>query len=255
MRRNKFAKTIGYCFLLSLQLVTANAVRAQENFRVGRPAAAATTGTLTVKTTYGESIPSTTLKANATLNLEEQPNPSYQNAIFDWQNKNLPAKLQDRYGATTDSASNGQHRGLKAHLGGAFSVLGTVVGSVASSYIPVASVAQRNRSSEPNIAIEAGHCPAAFDPAFQVPVRWWDILSSEEVSPSFGPQWTVNPNGSIYDVSPYTGAERGNQGHAINERTMVNLRQILLTVGKFPPFPEGSKVRCYHLIFDGSAGI
>ncbi len=170
-------------------------------------------------------------------------------------------------------------------MGGAFSRLGTVVGSVASSYIPVASVALGNRSnSEPKIAIEAGHCPAAFDPAFQVPVRWWDILSSEEANPSLGPQWKfwliavqnvfqsharelretpgvaslhviVNPNGSIYDVSPYTGAERGNQGHAISERTMVNLRQILLSVGRFPPFPAGSKVRCYHLIFDGSAGI
>jgi hypothetical protein len=215
------------------------------------------------------------------MNLEERTAPLYQHAIVDWQTRNLP-QLDVRNGITTDSGVNNHHRGLKAHVGNAFtSVLGTAV----SAYVPMAHVPLRTvpTNTEPTISIEPGHCPAASDPAFQIPVKWWDALSREEGSPSLGPQWKlwltavryvfqaharelhetpgvasvhvmINPDGSIFNVTPYTGLERGNAGYAINARTLANLRQIVLNVGKFPPFPAGSKVRCYHLIFNGSAG-
>jgi hypothetical protein len=294
MKQSKIAKTIGCCFLLSLQLVTPDSVRAQENLRISRTTAPNTEQT---RTTYGapaqpryepaesdeiststspsdanaESIPGALLKANTKLNSEDKPIPPYQKAIIEWQNKNLPTALENLDGATMGSANNRHHKGLTAHLGGALSVLGTVAGP----YIPGASVIpKKGPSSEPRIRVQTGLCPAAFDPAFQVPVIWWEIVASEESKPRLGRQWKlwlsavqnvfqahaielhdtpgvallhviVNPNGSIFNITPLRGSER----------TIVNLRQIILSVGSFPPFPEGSKAHCYHLVFDGSAGI
>jgi len=303
MKESKLAKTICCSFALGLLLLPASPVRAQESFRISRPKADETPqptpsyskpiqpssppmASEEVQATVpsassAEPAPRNALQANATLNLEERTAPLYQNAIVDWQNRNLP-QLDARNGATTDGGLNNHHRGLKAHVGGAFS---SVLGSVASAYVPMAHVPLRSvpTNSEPTISIEPGHCPAAFDPAFQVPVKWWDSLSREEGSPTLGPQWKlwltavryvfqahaadlhetpgvaslhvmVNPDGSIYNITPYNGAERGNAGYAVNGRTLANLRQILINVGKFPPFPAGSQVRCYHLIFNGSAG-
>ena len=320
MKQNKLAKTIGCCFLLSLQLGASNSIRAQGH-RIPRPSAAAASAAATGSgstssstpapptakvTTDAQaqpsdeaqptgsttspaassptganlaSIPTNTLKANASVTLEEQPNPAYPHAIINWQNKNLPNDLQERYGGTTDNSNGGPHKGLKAHLGGA---MVKAVGTVANAYVPIASVHLTN--AEPKIEIVPGHCPAAFDPAFQIPVRWWDTLSQEEGSAALGPQWKlwltavqyvfqaharelretpgvaslhvmVNPDGSFFNISIYSGAERGNQGHNMNARTMEHLRQIIMSIGQLPPFPAWSKVRCYHLIFNGSAGI
>lgn len=228
-------------------------------------------------------LPSNLHMANATVNLLEQsnqPNPSSMDAIYDWQSKNMPTNLKGRTGASEADVFSSQHRGLKSHLGGALSVM---VGTVANSYMPVRNVQLPGApQGDPKISIEPGHCPAAFDPAFQVPVKWWSILSTEEGQPVLRDQWKfwlsavkdvfqahafelhetpgvaslhvmVNPDGSIFNISPYTGAERGNSGYAINGRTMANLQHIILSVGRFPPFPRGSQVRCYHLVVDGSS--
>ena len=129
-------------------------------------------------------IPNSIHKASASLNVDDMPSPLSTTAIFDWQNKNLP-NLHDQTGATTD---NTRHKGLKAHLGGAFSVIGSSVGTVANAYVPIANTGMK--LAEPKITVEAGHCPAANDPAFQVPVTWWSDLSKEENSAMLGPQWT-----------------------------------------------------------------
>ena len=227
------------------------------------------------------SVPGKVLQANASVDLEEQQNARYPETISNWENRKLRDSLKAQSG-TADESNNGSHKGLKSHVGGAVSKLGLVVGTVANAYIPVASVHLTN--ADPKIEIVPGHCPAAFDPAFQIPVRWWDILSTEEGDRTFGPQWKlwlsavqavfqsharelretpgvaslhimVNPDGSILRISIYSGAERGNAGHTMNARTMEHLYQIIQSVGQLPAFPAGSKVRCYHLIFNGSAGI
>lgn len=226
------------------------------------------------------SVPGKMLQANASVDLEEQQNLRYPETISNWESRKLRETLQSQTGTADGNA--GSHRGLKAHVGGAVGKLGLVVGTVANAYVPVAAV--RLTNAEPKIEIVPGHCPAAFDPAFQVPVRWWDILSSEEGNPVFGPQWKlwlsavqavfqsharelketpgvgslhimVNLDGSIFNISVYSGAERGNAGRAVNGRTLEHLRQIILAVGQLPAFPARSQVRCYHLIFNGSAGI
>jgi hypothetical protein len=308
MNQGRCAKAIIYSALLMSSVFNADVLFAQENFRISRPSqaekdanafASAAPIQTALQSNFSAAISTpvqpydittsgvsgNTLKANATLNLEDQPSPQYQNAIFDWQNKNLPSSFAGQNGVASGDPNMPRHKGLKAHLGGAMVVLGGVAGSVAGSYVPVAPVRQAFRPGPvPKIDIVPGHCPAAFDPEFQVPVRWWDVLSHEESSAILGPPWKlwlaavknvfqahgrelhdtpgaaslhvmVNPDGSICNITPYTGAERGNAGTAISERAMQNLHRIVSSVGGFPPFPQGSQVRCYHLIFNGSAGI
>ncbi len=306
MTLNTLVKMTGYSFLLFLQLSITSAGQAQDSYRISRPTAS---DNQTIRTTYSaplqptfapqppgdpsgtspvdtnaEPVPSNMLTANASLNLEDQRNQTYQGAVFEWQNRNLPANLQVSDGATMQGAVNAPHKGLKSHLGGAFFKLGGVVGTMASAYVPGARLTAGITHAEPKIEVQAGHCPAASDPAFQVPTAWWSVLSGEENSRNLGPQWKlwlqavqfvfqahatelrqtpgvsslhviVNANGSIYNITPYTGAERGNQGYPINERSMENLQRMIVSIGSFPPFPAGSKVRAYHLIFNGSAGI
>jgi hypothetical protein len=229
--------------------------------------------------TAEDSQSNSALKANARFDSESQPSSPYRSPIVEWQAQNMPW-LQERNGATMGSAP---HKGFMGHVGGALFKVGGVVGTVASSYVPVATV-HGHLPPEPKITIDVGHCPAAFDPAFQVPVRWWDQLQYEQGCEVLGAQWKfwlvavqsvfesharelretpgvaslhviVNPDGSIFSLTPYTGAERAHQELPVNERTLAHLRQIVLSVGKFPPFPDGTRVRCYHLIFGGSAGI
>ncbi|MBS2004053.1 MAG: hypothetical protein JST44_21290 [Cyanobacteria bacterium SZAS LIN-5] len=208
----------------------------------------------------------------------------FYNRVMDWQSKNYPA-LQNSP-ATTDSAAQHTHHGLKSHFGSALfamvTVAGSVANSVAGSRASLVSVSQANHM--PALKVDAGHCPAMVDPAFQVPVRWWDALATELADPYMGPQWRfwlkavqdvfqcraeelkstpgaaalhviVNPNGTIFNMSPYTGFERSFANKPVSERMLLHLRDMVGTVGMFPPFPAGTKVRCYHLIFDGSSGI
>jgi hypothetical protein len=309
MKPRKLVKAVTCCLLLSIQFGKDVAVQAQGH-RVPRPSAKSApvieAGTAaTIQPGLGQtgapissipifpttnspspdsniaSVPSKVLQANASLDLEEQQNARYPETISNWENRKLRDSLKAQSG-TADGSNNGSHKGLKSHVGGAVSKLGLVVGTVANAYIPVTSVHLTN--ADPKIEIIPGHCPAAFDPAFQIPVRWWDILSTEEGDRTFGPQWKlwlsavqavfqsharelretpgvaslhimVNPDGSILRISIYSGAERGNAGHTMNARTMEHLYQIIQSVGQLPAFPAGSKVRCYHLIFNGSAGI
>ncbi|MFX7620736.1 hypothetical protein ABTJ52_20210, partial [Acinetobacter baumannii] len=66
----------------------------------------------------------------------------------------------------------------------------STIGTVASAYVPMGTVGLRNAPiKEPTISINPGHCPAAFDPAFQIPKTWWSDLSSEEGSRDLGPGW------------------------------------------------------------------
>ncbi len=212
------------------------------------------------------------------MTLESPSIPAFRNAVYAWEAKNNPAMHGQT--ATADNA----HHGLKSHLGGAFLAMASVAGTVANSYVPIATVSGGRRNNEPTINVDAGHCPAQVDPAFQVPVKWWDALSREQQDIVMGPQWKlwlqavqevfkarahelkstpgaaslhviVNPNGTIFNMSPYTGNERAHQELPISEPTLLHLRDMVGTMGSFPPFPGGTKVRCYHLIFDGSAGI
>lgn len=217
-------------------------------------------------------------QVKATLDVENDPQQLSMRAIMDWQNRNLP-DLHANNGATINSAQF-KHKGLKAHIGGA---LVSTVGTVANAYVPVAAVPFRTAPNRPpSISLSTAHCPAAVDPAFQVPKNWWSDLSTEEGSKDLGPEWKawlqavqyvfqsradqllatpgvaalhviINQDGSIYNATPYTGFERANAGYPTNQKTMANLRGIILSVGKFPPFPLGSKVPCYHLVVDGAA--
>ncbi|HEY9734278.1 MAG TPA: hypothetical protein V6C89_20370 [Drouetiella sp.] len=223
----------------------------------------------------------TPLHAIATMDQEmltaAQPTQSFYNSVVRWESKNSP-NLQSMSG-TAGSA----HHGLKAHLGGAFHAIRSVAGTVASAYVPI-TVPKQPDQAYAVLRVNAGHCPAMVDPAFQIPVRWWDDLAREQGDPYFGPQWSlwlkavkdvfesraselkytpgsaalhviVNPNGSIFNMSPYTGPERTNGDKPPSESTLLQLRDMVGIVGVFPPFPVGTKVRCYHLIFDGSSGI
>ncbi|HEY9760112.1 MAG TPA: hypothetical protein V6C97_33460 [Oculatellaceae cyanobacterium] len=217
-------------------------------------------------------------QVKATVDVENDPQQLSMRAIMDWQNKNLPDLHANMIG-TMDSAQF-KHKGLKAHLGGA---LVSTVGTVANAYVPMAAVPFRTAPNRaPTISLSTAHCPAAIDPAFQVPKNWWSDLSTEEESKDLGPEWKrwlqavqyvfqsraeqllttpgvaalhviINPDGSIYNATPYTGFERANAGYPTNQKTMMNLRGIILSVGKFPPFPLGSRVPCYHLVVDGAA--
>jgi hypothetical protein len=300
MNQGMHARAIVYSILLMSSVLNANVLFAQESFRISRPSQAETDAAVAsvapVQTAIQSNFPTlnfksqqpydvTTggasggaLKANATVNLEDQPSPQYHNAILDWQNRCLPGRVEEQNGGAAGDANIAHHKGFKSHLVG---VLGGVAGTVASSYVPVMAVHPR---PAPTIGITPGHCPAAFDPAFQVPVRWWDTLAREESSQVLGPEWKlwlsavklvfqaharelleapqvaslhvmVNPDGSIYNVTPYTGAEGANFSHPVSERAMQNLRGIVLSVGSFPPFPQGTQVRCYHLIINASPGI
>ncbi|MBI2810193.1 MAG: hypothetical protein HYX67_05115 [Candidatus Melainabacteria bacterium] len=267
--KRKFATVLSCSVLLASQVASGNSV-AQESFRVKRPSAAET-----ADASGNQEAP---LQATATMNLESPSIPAFRNAVHAWEAKNNP-KLQAQTG-TTDSA----HHGFKSHLGSALLAVASVAGSVANSYVPIATVSGGRRTNEPEINVDAGHCPAMVDPAFQIPVRWWEALSQEEADPVMGPQWKlwlqavqevfkararelrstpgaaslhviINPNGTIFNMSPYTGNERAHQNLPISEPTLMHLRDMVGTMGVFPPFPGGTKVRCYHLIFDGSAGI
>jgi hypothetical protein len=223
-------------------------------------------------------LPSHIHQATATVDVENDPQRLTMRAIMDWQNRNLP-DLHAGYGGTADGAQF-KHKGLKAHIGGA---LVSTVGTVANAYVPMAAVPFRTApGGAPTISLSTAHCPAAVDPAFQVPKNWWSDLSGEEGSRDLGPEWKawlqavqyvfqshaeqlsatpgvaalhviINPDGSIYNATPYTGMERANAGYPTNLKTMANLRGIILSVGKFPPFPLGSRVPCYHLVVDGAA--
>lgn len=295
----KFATIIGCSVLLASQLASCSFVRAQESFRVKRPSAtenvedtSANRGItanhdlsanqyhkiLPAEISVDDAVQRVPLQATATMITESPSIPAFRNAVYAWAAKNNPNMHAQN--ATADSA----HHGLKSHLGSALMAMASVAGTVANSYVPIATVAAGQRATAPQIDIEPGHCPAMYDPAFQIPVRWWDVLSQEQNDPVLGPQWklwldavrdvfkarapelrstpgaaslhvVINPNGTIFNMSPYTGNERAHQNMPISERTLLHLRDMVGTMGVFPPFPGGSKVRCYHLIFDGSAGI
>jgi hypothetical protein len=137
------------------------------------------------------------------------------------------------------------------------------------------------RNRRPTITVKSAHCPATSDPAFQNPPNWLDNLSQEESMRQFGSQWKlwltavqnvfqaragelsstpgvasvhliIRPDGSIQEISNYTGHERGNAGTPVSERTLRNLQRLVVSIGKFPPFPSGSRVGRYHLILDAS---
>jgi len=216
------------------------------------------------------------LQSKAILNLEGRATPPYQKAIIDWQNRNLPHQPDGSNDATTNGSDNSDHRGLKAHIGSKFSTL-AALGMI--PYVHTSSAPPR----EPTIWINTGLCPEMFDPAFRVPTKWWAHLGHEGRDRTLGPQWKlwlsalrlifqahasqlratpglaslhviVNPDGSLVSVVPYDGPERRNPQYPLNERTMANLTQVLLNMGRFPPFPAGSQVPCYHLIINGSGG-
>lgn len=142
---------------------------------------------------------------------------------------------------------------------------------------------KQTRDRRPTITVTPAHCPATSDPAFQNPPNWYENLSQEQSMRQFGSQWElwltavqnvfraranelsntpgvasvhliIRSDGSIQEISNYTGFERANAGSPVNERTLRNLQRLVVSVGKFPPFPAGSRVGRYHLILDASVG-
>lgn len=139
------------------------------------------------------------------------------------------------------------------------------------------------RDRRPTITVIPAHCPATNDPAFQSPPNWYENLSQEQSMRQFGSQWElwlaaiqnvfkvraselsntpgvasvhliIRSDGSIQEVSNYTGGESGHRNSDVSERTLRNLQRLVVSVGKFPPFPVGSRVGRYHLILDASVG-
>ncbi len=142
---------------------------------------------------------------------------------------------------------------------------------------------KQTRDRRPTITVSAAHCPATNDPAFQNPANWWENLSQEQSMRQFGSQWElwlnavqnvfrarahelsntpgvasvhliIRSDGSIQEVANYTGNERAHRDIPVSERTLRNLQRLVVSVGKFPPFPAGSRVGRYHLILDASVG-
>lgn len=140
---------------------------------------------------------------------------------------------------------------------------------------------KRTRDRRPTITVSDAHCPATSDPAFQNPPNWYENLSQEQSMRQFGSQWElwltaiqnvfraranelsdtpgvasvhliIRSDGSIQEISNYTGHERAHQESPVNERTLRNLQRLVVSVGKFPPFPAGSRVGRYHLILNAS---
>lgn len=139
------------------------------------------------------------------------------------------------------------------------------------------------RDRRPTITVSSAHCPATSDPAFQNPPNWYENLSQEQSMRLFGSQWelwlnaiqnvfraranelsntpgvasvhlVIRPDGSIQEIANYTGNERAHGELPVNERTLRNLQRLVVSVGKFPPFPVGSRVGRYHLILDAAVG-
>ncbi len=316
MKRQKLAVVIGCSLLLTSQLAILHPAHAGESFRVKRPTAtenvndatvngaASTTNSMNYNS--GNNYQNKVLPAEVSIDAEQKPPlqatasviqesqsiPEFRNAVLLWEQKNNPQKNNPNLQSQTATAASA-HRGLKAHLGSAFLGMVSVAGTMTNSYIPIASVTNGYRSgalrdptappstiSGVGVRVTPGHCPAMFDPAFQVPVRWWDTLNEEQQNPYFSPQWKlwlqavqntfeahanelrttpgnsaalhviVNPDGTIFNISPYTGQERFNSSTPINEPMLMHLRDIVGRFGGFPPFPAGSRVRRYHLIFD-----
>jgi|688.fasta_scaffold343145_2 hypothetical protein len=284
MKRTRRAITL-CCSVFLAAYLGINGVRAQEQFRVRRPISGDAVQPA-ANPDFGANPDSETnsastrapLQANAIMNQDfmnsAQPTQSFYSNVMQWETKNNP-NFQSMNG-TAGSA----HHGLKAHLGNALFAMAQVAGTVATSYAPMTV---SRHPHVPTLKVDAGHCPAMVDPAFQFPVRWWDDLAREQSDPNLGPQWNlwlkavqdvfesrayelrdtpgsaalhviINPNGTIFNMSPYTGPERSYSNRPTSERTLLQLRDMVGTVGMFPPFPAGTRVRCYHLIFDGSSG-
>ena len=129
---------------------------------------------------------------------------------------------------------------------------------------------KQTRDRRPTIIVKDAHCPATSDPAFQNPPNWLENLSQEQSMQQYGSQWglwltaiqnvfkaradelsntpgvasvhlILRSDGSIQEVSNYTGHERAHQESPVNERTLRNLQRLIVSVGKFPPFPAGSR--------------
>ncbi|HEY9678571.1 MAG TPA: hypothetical protein V6C76_11210 [Drouetiella sp.] len=190
-------------------------------------------------------------------------------------------ELEQQKELTAQQGTTDTHHGFMHHLASTVGTVGGTAGLIAVSYglggRPYAfSTAKRNKP--PGITIEAGHCPAVFDPAFQVPYSWWQDLSQEQAGdPTYSEPWhawlqsvrevvashnselhstgeacvhvIINPDGSIYNVTPYNG-----EGGGIHNSSSLlkTLSRVVAEIRNFPPFPLGTHVRAYHLIFEAN---
>ncbi|HEY9678570.1 MAG TPA: hypothetical protein V6C76_11205 [Drouetiella sp.] len=198
-------------------------------------------------------------------------------SVQNWERGKMEAAMAAAQQAMNAQVSNTVHHGILHHMASAAGDIGksaAIMAATGSGAHPHGLVTAM--VSPPTITIEPGHCPAATDPAFQVPYSWWQDLSVEETSnPIYRDPWAawlgavkevfkahtpelqahgiasihviINPDGSIYNMTPFYGEGRSD---ATSLQTQDNMRQIIAEVGNFPPFPIGTHVRCYHLIFD-----
>lgn len=68
-------------------------------------------------------------------------------------------------------------------------------------------------------------------------------------------QVIINPDGTILEMSPYTGYNREYGNLLVSEQVLFKLQDLVSKVGNFPPLPRGTKLRYLALIVDGSAWI
>ncbi len=246
--KREFARIISCSALLVSQWASGSIVGAQESFRVKRPSAS-------------EAIAQTRppLRATATMTLGSSSLSVFQNAVHAWEAKNIPSGCGP---APAKMSYN----------------------SLTNSYVPLSTVLHGRGPSGPKIKVITLVMLAMHDPALPLPEGWWRTMRDELSESTTGPQWglwfsavtknfearanqlygttgaaalhvIINPDGTIFEMSPYTGYEREYPNLPISEQTLIKLRDVVNTVGVFPPLPDCTKLRALHLIVDGSAWI
>lgn len=129
------------------------------------------------------------------------------------------------------------------------------------------------------IYVTESGCPAQVDPAFNFPQLWWAKLDEEERDPVVGPEWKlwnstveetfrarahelattpgfgalhviVDSEGTIIDASPYRGGETNHICEPRSEALMMHLKDMVVNMGSFPPFPGGSRLEQFHVLID-----
>lgn len=246
--KHAFARIISCSALLVSQWASGSIVGAQESFRVKRPSASAA---------IGQTRPP--LRAVATMTQESLSLSAFQNSVHAWEAKNIPS------GCGPSPAKSSYN-------------------SLTNSYVPLDTVLHGRGPSEPKIKVVTLDMLEMHDPALQLPEGWWRTMRDELSDSTTGPEWGVwfsavtknfkaranqlygttgaaalhviiNPDGTIVEMSPYTGYDRDYPNLPISEQTLMQLRKVVNTVGDFPPLPGSTKLRSLHLIVDGSAWI
>ena len=235
MSARKSFTVIELSFALSLVIAAAESVCAQDSFRLQRPTAAHQTRQPITGEVNSATTISAPLKANATVNTDNEKNSQPQSDAFALQSQQSTLKsaattagIAGTKQAKKPLAAAATGSSVKPALKPEAAVTAVAVPKPAlKAATPVAAVinkpvlkpgkpmpAAMPYSPEPSIYVTSGHCPAQFDPAFKEPIKWWDFLAREEASPELGPQWKAWMSAATASLKPHAKELKATPGLA-----------------------------------------